>query len=123
MRRTNDAVGHTSVHHHNEGVETYYALRGAAVAELRDIHTGSRNTVRLVIGGGLSLTVPVHVQHPIVMTYQVPSVMLIASNPPNNSKNDHHYDGLFRNVFSDVIASHIQRTRDLSATAPEAGNP
>ena len=124
VKRTSDIVAHTSVHHHEKSVETYHLLHGACAIELLDIHTGKRDTRQMMnITGQHSLTVPTGWQHPVIARYQTPSVMLIVTNPPNNSRDDHHSDGLFKDLFPDVIASYTQRTRGPSETAPEAGNP
>ena len=124
VRRTSDIIAHTSVHHHEKSVETYHLLHGACAIELLDIRTGRRDTRQMMnINSHRTLTVPAGWQHSVVARYQTPSVMLIVTNPPNNSRDDHHSDGLFKHLFPDVIASYTQRTRGPSEMAPEAGNP
>ncbi|MBI2143413.1 hypothetical protein HYU20_03680 [Candidatus Woesearchaeota archaeon] len=121
--RTGDAVAHTSVHHHENGRETYYLLGGTASVELRDFRTGTRmgNALPLELGVGQEaryikgFSVQPYVQHPVVARNGTGSIMLLVTNPPNNTKSDHHYDGKFRDIFADVIASSTQRTRGPSA--------
>ncbi len=122
--RTRDAVAHTSVHHHTEGEETYYLLHGAASIILRDVAAvnltqppESTRIIRMGLNGAHSgvFKVGPYFQHPVIGKGEVPSIMLIATNPPNNSKSDHHYDGNLRDTFAGVIASYTQRTRGPSA--------
>lgn len=123
LRRTGDYVAHTSVHHHEDTIETYHLLYGACVIERRNVKTGWRETVHM--GRGffeVSLAVPPSWQHPVIARYNMPSIMLIASTPPKNIRDDHHQDGRFRDVFPDVIDSYTQRSSGLSAAAKEAGN-
>ncbi|MBI3036440.1 hypothetical protein HYY73_01610 [Candidatus Woesearchaeota archaeon] len=126
--RTKDVVAHTSVHHHEKGRETYYLLGGTASVELRDFRTGTRmgNASPLELGVGQEagyikgFSVQPYVQHPVVArngTGSIGSIMLLVTNPPNNTKSDHHYDGKFRDIFADVIASHTQRTHGPSGGA------
>ncbi len=122
VSRTGDPVAHTSVHYHEQTAETYFLLYGACSIELRHPSTGERETVDMFNWfGQASLIVPPGWQHPVVARYSVPSVMLIVTQPPNNTKSDHHYsEQSFRDVFPRVIASGIRRTRGPSAAAKEA---
>ncbi len=125
---TNDPVAHTSVHHHEESTETYLLLHGAAAIELRNINNGERRTVKPLelgshqqIGFVRGVTIPLNWQHPVVSVGKH-SIMLISTTPPNNTKSDHHYDGLFKDLFHDVIASYTQRTHGPSATGLIGGS-
>lgn len=126
--RTKDPVAHTSVHHHKTSLEGYHLLDGAALIELRNIRTGERKQVlrrELESQVGVYLrgfTVRPYEQHSVVASNGTYSAMLLVTNPPNNTRSDHHQDGLFRDLFPDVIASYTQKTRGLSAAAKEAGS-
>ncbi len=129
--RTHDPVAHTSVHHHTEGEEAYHLLHGAASIILRAVDAAnltqlpeSTRIIRMGLDkrGDGKFTVPKFTQHPVIGEGGVPSVMLIVTNPPNNSRNDHHYKGLFREEFAGIIASYTQRMRGLSAAGLEGGS-
>ncbi len=119
--RTKDAVAHTSVHHHEASKETYHLLHGAASIELRDVRTGKMREVlqeepedsaAAYLRG---FTVRPYEQHPVVASKGMNgthSVMLLVTNPPNNTRSDHHQDGLFRDLFPEVIAFYTQRMHD-----------
>ncbi|MBI2550265.1 hypothetical protein HYV83_03740 [Candidatus Woesearchaeota archaeon] len=121
--RTNDAVAHTSIHHHEISSETYYLLDGAASVLWHDVERGNRRLVSPTelgnqVGGYLrGFTVRPYVQHPVVACNSKHSVMLLVTDPPNNTRDDHHPDGLFRKLLPpEVIAFYTQRTRGPSAT-------
>ncbi|MBI2580754.1 hypothetical protein HYV85_03000 [Candidatus Woesearchaeota archaeon] len=104
--RTKDAVAHTSVHHHEKSRETYYLLDGIASIKLRYFKTGDRIEVlptELGVGQAQGylrgFTVQPFIQHPVVASNGTHSIMLLVTNPPDNTKSDHHYDGSFRDIF------------------------
>lgn len=125
--RTHDPVAHTSVHHHKISRETYYLLDGAASIQSHNLETGERKQVlqrdleNEFYTYRRGFTMQPFTQHPVVVS-NGHSVMLLVTDPPNNTRSDHHQDGLFREIFPDVIASYTQKTRGPSGAAKEAGS-
>ncbi len=113
---TGDPVSHTSTHHHERNMEHYDLLWGACEVWLRDRFTGQRKQARLEgLFSDDHLAVQLNWQHPIIAA-EGPSAVLISTVPPNNKKDDHHYDHRpFRQLFPEVIGAYTRKTRGPSA--------
>ncbi|HIG98789.1 TPA: hypothetical protein HA231_05195 [Candidatus Woesearchaeota archaeon] len=116
VRFSGDAVSHTSVHGHYNTIETYYALYGWPLVLVKNQATGKEVLTRLGTGrANHRLTVPLGNIHPVI-ALGGPTLTLIVTSPSNNTKNDHHYAGMFREVFPDVASKGL----NLYSPSPDA---